>query len=177
VQTRVNRRDDIWTYASSGGEAYLCHRQSGTFVNLTKSSNGWFRFIPCEGNKHRICWSDVSVDNQDFPSGSAGTITSLKAGGGVAVPKTLDFGSWSLREEDQLLVVRYKANSSGGLYLTSRGFIYLPTAKSNSDKALIVENGREVIGTLEQGREALQAASEQAKLKVIFHTPEKKKKN
>jgi hypothetical protein len=152
-------------------EAYLCHRRSGTFVNLTDTSNGWFRFIPCEGNKHRICWSAGSVNSQDLPSGSADTIASLKAGGGMAVPKTFDFGCWSLREEGQLKIVRNKDSSSGCLYLTSSGFVYLPSLELESDVALIVENGREVIGTLEQGREALQGASGKADLKVTssFH--------
>ncbi len=166
MQMRVDRRDDGWTYASSGGEAYLCHRQSGTFVNLTDSSNGWFRFIPCEGNKHRICWSAGGVNNQDFPSGSADVTASLKAGGGVALPGAFDFGCWSLGEEGQLKVIRNKASSSGCLYLTRSGFVYLPSLELKGDVALIIENGREVIGTLEQGREALQATSEKADLKV-----------
>ncbi len=153
-----------WTYASSGGDTYLCNRQAGVFVNLTESSNGWFRFIPFEGSRHRICWSGGSVDHQDLPSGSTDTIASLKAGGGMAVPETLVFGSWSINQEDTLQVVRNRSSSSQCLYLTWCGFVFL--SKEENNKALIVENGKEVIGTLDQGRQALLAASEKAKPEV-----------
>ena len=153
-----------WTFDSNGGDAYLCHRQSGAFINITESSNGWFRFIPFEGSRHRICWSGGSVDNQDFPMGSAGTIASLKAGGGMAVPETLVFGSWTMNKEDQLHTVRNRSSTSQCLYLTSSGFVFL--SKEENNKALIVENGKEVIGTLDQGRQALLAVSEKAKPQV-----------
>jgi hypothetical protein len=153
-----------WTFATTGGDTFLCHRQSGAFINITESSNGWFRFIPYEGSRHRICWSGGSVDNQDFPMGSASTIASLKAGGGMDVPETFVFGSWSMNKEDQLQAVRNRSSSSQCLYLTCSGFVFL--SKEENNKALIVENGKEVIGTLEQGHQALLAASEKAKPEV-----------
>ena len=99
--------------------------------------------------------------------GSDGTLTSLKLGEGIAVmavPDTLVFGNWSISEEDQLQVIRNRASSSGCLYLTCSWFVFLSKEVNNS--ALIVENGKEKIGTLEQGRQALLVASAKAKLKV-----------
>jgi hypothetical protein len=160
--------NEKWKYATEGGEAYLCNRESGTVINLTKSSNGWFRFIPFDGRRHRICWSGGSVDHQDFPQGSASTIASLKAGGGLNVPESLVFGSWTITKEDQLQVVRNGGSSSQNsqnLYLTHFGFVFLTEAKSKL--AVIVENGKELIETLEYGRQALYATSEKFKPKVV----------
>jgi hypothetical protein len=155
-----------WTYSIDGGEAYLCLRVSGTVVNLTKTSNGWFRFVPFDGSRHRICWSGGSVDYQDFPQGSAGSLASLKSGGGVDVPESFIFGSWTITREDRVHVIRNKDTSSQSLHLTCLGFVFLTQAKHSV--AVIVENGKEVIETLDIGRQVLLAASENAKPKVIF---------
>jgi hypothetical protein len=156
-----------WRYATEGGEAYLCHRDSGAIVNITKSSNGWFRFVPFDGSRHRICWSGGSVDNQDFPQGSASTLASLKAGGGMEIPESLVFGSWTIGKENQLRTVRNKDSSSQCLYLTCVGFVFLTQAKNKT--AVIVENGKESIETLEHGRQALLAASDKVESKVMPH--------
>jgi hypothetical protein len=157
-----------WTYASNGGDTFLCHQESGTLINITGSSNGWFRFSPFEGSRHRICWSGGSLDNQDFPTGSAETVSSLKAGGGTVVTEGSVFGSWIIGKEDQFHVVRNRSRSSQCLYLTCTGFVFL--AGEDNNKALIVANGKESIGTLDDGRQALLAASEKVKPEVtLFH--------
>jgi hypothetical protein len=159
-----------WSYTTDGGEAYFRHQESGTVVNLTKSSNGWFRFIPFDGSKHRICWSGGSVDDQDFPQESANTLASLKAGGGMNIPERLAFGSWTMTKEDQLQAIRNKESASQCLYLTCVGFVFLTQERHRV--AVIVENGKEKIETLDNGRQALITASEKAKPEVIMQTEE-----
>jgi hypothetical protein len=161
IQLPLAKMGEGWSYESSASDAYLYHRQSGICINLTKASNGWFRFIPFEGSLHRICWSGASVSHQNFPGESADIIASLKAGGGKDVPETTCFGSWSITEEDHLPAVRNKSTSSQCIFLTCVGFVFL-----GSGDALIVENGKEVICSLEQGRQAMLAAAEKAEPEV-----------
>ncbi len=152
-----------WTYACHSSDLYfLRHRDSGTIICLRQSSNGWFCFIPADGGKPKICYSGVSVSNRDFPEDSTSTFASLKAGGGLVVTEGLNFGSWNITKEDQLLVIQNSHSTLQRLYLTCAGFVFTGNSTGADTKALIVAKGKEMIGNLELGHQALLSATEKA---------------
>jgi hypothetical protein len=98
---------------------------TGIFVNLTISSNGWFRFMD-SSRVQKICLSAGSFNEQNFPQQILGLVSSLEQGFGNALTEGLSVGSWSILEHEQCLAVMNLHMPKQKLVLTRTGLMCRP---------------------------------------------------
>ena len=142
---------------SEDGEVILYHTKTKAFINLSHSSNGWFRFIPSSGQTHKICWTAGNTSDQDFPSETAGTVSSLELGLGNSLEESSVFGNWKSEVDGHLLVLSNCDVACQKLVLTTTGFIFL-----GEQTATELQNGIERGCSRKEGEEKIKLAAEAA---------------
>lgn len=102
-----------WDFRTVAELVVIRHRSTGFVIELTLSSNGWFRLLP-EADKEQIAWSDGSITFQNI-RGETREIVSEMAQGNIeewpehGVPQ--EFGQWILSTEPGAVVISHKQPS------------------------------------------------------------------